>query len=274
MKQQLHTLIQSFHGSYEPLLFNELFAACCAWVKLERNGEIDGQNQTLEEVFRNPSFSSFYQKSLTDEKLASTVERLTSSMQELVRAGVVTYQDLSETITHLCQSAGRQVGSLSHPQELLDLGVQLLDGQVASVYCPFNAGYQFGQNIQSGGEIVCETMNMTDAFLGQVHNLLLDKSVDIIATDPIKTPKLIGEGGLKQFSSAVAMPPFGVKYGKDEIHDIWGRFPEKSLMGDVYHLRHMLHMPILWSVTSPMVSFSAPQRVRSTSSKTLSKRIG
>jgi type I restriction enzyme M protein len=240
VKKQLSSLVESLRGSLSPTSFSQIFAACSAWVKLENEGTCQNPENTLEEFVDREILSGYLMANDNVQIENSWVEKLKLSLEKLLSSGVINYQDLSESINELIEPNGKSLGELAHPKEVIELGGKLLNSEAATVYCPFTSGYAFAHKVASYERAVCETLNMTDAFFGRVHNLLLDQNVEIVLTDPIKMPTQIGEGGLQQFDSAIAFPPFGLKYGKDEIHDIWSRFPETSLMGDVYQLRHML----------------------------------
>nr|WP_223231646.1 type I restriction-modification system subunit M/S [Pseudoalteromonas distincta] len=126
------------------------------------------------------------------------------------------------------------------PQELVELGISLLKNNNESVYCPFNTGYFFANYLPKKSRKCGEAKASNDVFFAEVDAFLLDSDFHIRKTDCILLPSFIGDGGLEQFQSAIAFPPLNQKYGKLELNDIWGRFPESSLTGDVYHLRHML----------------------------------
>ncbi|MCD9554732.1 N-6 DNA methylase [Photobacterium carnosum] len=240
MKKELLSLVESQRGSLSPLLFSQVFAASCVWVKLENESTFSNPDLLFEEFICNEILSSYLLLDYEFPVQVSWIEKLKFSLNALLSTGVINYQDLSDAIIELVDQSGKYSSEIDIPTEVVELGVKLLNKKISTVYCPFTSGYLFAHKIGSYDYAACETANMTDAFFGRIQTLLLDQNVNIVVSDPIKTPTLIGEGGLQQFDSAIALPPFGVKYGKDEIHDIWGRFPEKSLMGDVYHLRHLL----------------------------------
>lgn len=245
MKTQIHTVIETLRSNHKHEAIAELFAACCAWVKLIDDGQLEakylpqetGKSDQLESVIRDcvtDFFSGFRSKSkISDEEIS----HILTSLQDLIRANVITYADLSESIKGLLDFKD---GELIVPAELTRLGVALLNNQIDSVYCPFNAGQDFAHELPETSQVAIETPLMTNAFYAEVHNLLLGKKIQVACANPIFAPTFIGDGGLRKFDSAVSFPPIGQKYGKDEIKDIWGRFPEQSLMGDVYQLRHML----------------------------------
>lgn len=246
MKKQLYTLMDSFRGSNEPQASTEIFAACCAWVKLIETNKLEPEhlpqptgvidqlrtviNHCVTDLFTPPDCR------FSDEE----IHYLLTSLQDLIRANVISYADLSEAIKTLLEDSGKKGSEMTVPNDLTQLGVTLLGEQVDSVYCPFNAGQAFAHQLPKASQVAVETPYQSNAFYAEVHNLLLDREIQVACANPIFAPTLIGDGGLKEFQSAISFPPIGQKFQKNEIKDIWGRFPEQSLMGDVYQLRHML----------------------------------
>ncbi len=252
MKKQIYALVDSLSRAHEPSIFIEQFAACCAWVKLMVSNDLNEEmffDQTL--VDQTPNIERL--KKILEESVSvnfnsnrwilshSEFRHLINALLELVKTNTVSYQDLSDAIDIALNADGKRLVGFSISKELSKLGVDLLEEKINSVYCPFIAGYKFAHLLPATSDVVGETPLPSDEFYAEIHNILLNRKFDVYRTDPILMPTLLGEGGLRQFQSAVAMPPFGTKfYNKAEVQDIWGRFPEKSLMDEVYQLRHML----------------------------------
>jgi len=248
VKKQILSLVNTFqHQSLMSLNeFTELLAACSAWLKLTDDNKLDklqaysgkATKEQLFEVLSNNVDVHFTSTKwqLTDEKLSE----LLHSMRQLLSAQAISYKDLSISINQLIDDAGKKTGSISIPDELCQLGVSLLGNQVGSVYCPYNNGNDFAIHLPKTSEKYGESANESDVFNASVHNILLSNNFHIVNSDPISSPHYMGDNGLKQFTSSVAMPTFNVNDKYKNINDIWDRFPEKSLMSDVYFLRHML----------------------------------
>lgn len=248
MKKQILSLVNTFqHQSLMSLNeFTELLAGCSAWLKLTDDNKLDklqaysgkATKEQLSEVLNNNVDVHFTSRKwqLTDEKLSE----LLHSMRQLLSAQAISYKDLSISINQLIDDAGKKTGGLSIPGELCQLGVSLLGNQVGSVYCPYSNGNDFAIHLPKTSEKYGESANESDVFNASVHNILLDNNFHIVNGDPISSPYYMGDNGLKKFTSSVAMTPFNVNNKYKNINDIWDRFPEKALMGDVYFLRHML----------------------------------
>lgn len=252
MKKQIYSLFDVFRGSLDISVFTEQFAGCCVWVKLMMTNCLEQEKQFNSSLL-NPHenikrlidvLSEHISIKLDYEKWKSSnleLCNIINSLLDLLKTNTISYQDLSEAIEEALDSDIKNNISAKISKELGQLGIDLLEDKVNSVYCPFVAGYKFSHLLPINSDAYCETPLSVDSYYVNVHNILLDKNIHVVQSDPVLMPTLLGEGGLRQFQSAVAMPPFGTKfYNKVEIQDIWGRFPERSLMDEVYQLRHML----------------------------------
>lgn len=249
MNKQIWKLIDNYRGPLDLSEYIVQIAACFLWVKQTESKSID------DDIRFDRTSKDFH---LLQQKLVCAVQvenvfmpsrgqltgentfQLMISLQELIRAKVVTYKDLSDTIKLMSSEEGKYSSQFSIPEELCKLSVSLLGKKNQLVYCPFGRGYYFAHELPKTSEAFGESKVLEDVFFAGVHSFLLDREFSIHPVDPIGYPSFVGDGGLKQFDSAIAFPPLNLKYGKNDINDIWNRFPEKSLMGDVYHLRHML----------------------------------
>ncbi|WP_445428793.1 N-6 DNA methylase [Alishewanella sp. HL-SH05] len=131
-------------------------------------------------------------------------------------------------------------GTYTIPDELCELALLLVSGNINTVYCPFEKGCDFILYLPTNNDVTIETSSENDVFYAKIQSTLLNQPVKIIKTDPINTPRQITGNSLKQFDAVIAMPPMGARINKESFADIWGRFPETSLMAEVYFLRHML----------------------------------
>lgn len=131
-------------------------------------------------------------------------------------------------------------GTYTIPDELCELALLLVSGNLNKVYCPFEKGCDFILYLPTNKDVTIETSSENDVFYAKIQSTLLNQPVKIIKTDPINAPRQIISNSLKQFDAVIAMPPMGAKINKEPLTDLWGRFPESSLMAEVYFLRHML----------------------------------
>lgn len=246
MNKQILSLISAYRGKLSTETFTEILAACMAWLKLSSDGKLDDEHD----------FKGAASKELLVKVLNSCVDvhfssekwdigdtqltKLLNSLCELIKANVVSYIELSEVIKHLHYGEGRNSSVFTVPVELAELGAKLIGNNIKSVYCPFLGGSDFAMQWSKSVDKCGESLVGSEVFFAEVHSILLGNKFNTVNANPIYFPHYIGDGGLRQFDASIALPPMGMKLQLNEINDIWGRFPEKSLMGDVYFLRHML----------------------------------
>lgn len=173
---------------------------------------------------------------IDDEGFYLIVEKVSNAIAK----GLISYFEVAEIVFELrCQDSHFENQA---PNEIVELGTKLLSGEIKTVYCPFTASHRFAEKLSlQGQEVYLELSNPSDTAWTRMSAELKDAKYnqEFLPSHPVRSPIYIGEKGLKQFSHTIAMAPFGGKYPKD-INDIFGRFPEKSLMGEVLQLRHML----------------------------------
>ncbi|WP_286235340.1 N-6 DNA methylase [Thalassotalea sediminis] len=244
MNKQIWSVINGYRGKLSGKVFIEVFAGCSAWLKLLSDGELDDEHkftgeETKEQLAKvlNDCVDVNFTQYQWDIK-GSELTELVTSLKKLLDAKAVSFTDLSCAIKELQNGEGK--GGFSVPDELAELGSRLIGENVKSVYCPFSRGVDFAMQWPSSVEKCGESLVDLDVFLSEVHSVLLNNNFHTVNINPIYSPYYLGEGGLKQFDASIAIPPMGMKLKSEEISDIWGRFPEKSLMGEVYFLRHML----------------------------------
>ncbi|MDO7084761.1 N-6 DNA methylase [Pseudocolwellia sp. AS88] len=170
-------------------------------------------------------------------ELENALNEFIAKIARLLQSKVINGKDLNTAIKVL-------YGKSSHhyviPNELCQLGVDLLGSSIQQVYCPFEKGCDFALFFPEQTKVVTETNSKDDVFYAKVQIVLLNKSLQIIETDPIKSPSLIVDGGLRKFDAVIGMPPLGSRIKGKVDGDIWCRFPEDAFFGEVYYLRHML----------------------------------
>lgn len=252
MNKQVWSLLDNFRGALDAHDFIVQIAACFIWIKQTGTKVIDEHDRfdaSIEPATMH-MLPSMLEHAVGTETIflperrgkfsGEKIYHLMRGLQDLLKAQLVTYKDLSDTLKFISADFGKS-GNLPHvPYELATLGINLLGDKTETVYCPFNNGYYFANELPSSSEKQGETLASIDVYFAEVDRFLLDSNFSIVQNDPFQSPYYVGDGGLVQFDTSIAMPPFGLKIKSKEINDIWGRFPEKSLMGEVYFLRHML----------------------------------
>lgn len=246
VNKQIESIVNTFRAGQKSEDFIEWVAACAAWIKLTHDNKLDDELHFKNEAstkqlisILNNCFDVEFPTSQWEIK-DQILTKLLTSLNDLIKAKVVTFNELSLAIKQLLASENHKLGTLIVPNEIAELGATFISSNINSVYCPYGSGYEFAERFPETVEKFGETNNKSEAFYAAVHCLLNDKTFNLKSSDPIDSPSYIGEGGLRQFDASISMPPFGLKIKASQINDIWGRFPEQSLMGEVYFLRHML----------------------------------
>lgn len=170
-------------------------------------------------------------------ELEGALNEFIAKLCKLFNSKVINSNDLSDAVKEMYSKIE---SSFVIPNELCHLGVSLLGNSAQQVYCPFEKGCDFALSLPELSQATTETNSIDDVFYAKIQSALLNKSLNIIKTDPIENPTISGDGGLKKFDASIAMLPIGTRLKGEVESDIWNRFPEKSLMGEVYYLRHML----------------------------------
>lgn len=252
MNKQIWSLLNNFRSAIELRDYIVQIAACFVWLKQTETQVIEQQDrfdysinsidvhQLVYKLNHAVGIETIFMPECRDKLNGEQTLHLMKSLQELLKAKIITFKDLSDTLKFMSLDLGKS-GYMPHvPDELTMLGIKILGDRTQSVYCPFSTGYYFSSRLPAESRKCGEAKVAADVFFAEVDNFLLDTDFPIVHSDFIHNPHYLGDGGLHQFQSAIAFPPLNQKYDKFDVNDIWGRFPESSLTGDVYHLRHML----------------------------------
>jgi type I restriction enzyme M protein len=134
----------------------------------------------------------------------------------------------------------RTLGGLI-PTEISELMTALV-GELAgkSVYCPWDSFSNFASlACREGAKSSIESSIHT--IIPGLVNIFKDMDAEICYGDPIMHPAYKSQGQLQQFDLTISLPPLGTKYDKQVNEEDWfNRFPEKTISGDVLHIRHII----------------------------------
>lgn len=131
-------------------------------------------------------------------------------------------------------------GYSATPNEVADLCVRLAGiSSTDTVYCPFDNSLKLAErsnditrNVFFEGRVITP--------LPYLINILEEGSISVKQGDPVREPSWVEDRKLMQFDVALADIPFGVRYRHGEIVDIFRRFPESTLYGEVLSIQHVL----------------------------------
>lgn len=243
MNKRLYSLIDSYRGALTLAEFTKLLLLTSVIIKgkekeetlnLVENDSLSFPNDTpkiVEEQFPTLSMDVLlYSSKLPKEDL----EGLYQALLKLVLSGGLSYKEI---IQIALTSNDSKTSAYSIPSEIAELGTQLIP-EVGSLYCPFDPSLGFFTHLNNETNVYSESV-ATEAFeLSKIICFLLDIKAELRHSDPINSPSFIDKEHLQHFDATLAFPPLGLRH--TSVKDIWGRFPEKAIVGDVYNIRHML----------------------------------
>lgn len=137
--------------------------------------------------------------------------------------------------------AGKPTSDMAISPSLADLLVALANLKSGDeVYVPWDRSGQLAARIVSTGVGAwVETHN--PALVSPLLCASASTGWTLHVTEPIAAPSALEKGQLKQFGHAVCFPPMGLRYRPEVIsNDLLRRFTEKSPVGDVLQIRHLL----------------------------------
>jgi len=138
-------------------------------------------------------------------------------------------------------SFDRRDGSFASAPSLCELLIELAGIKAAQrVYVPWdNSGQLASRVVRSGATALVETRNPT--LPAQILGLANVCGWDINDTDPVGAPAALDQGMLIRFETAVCIPPMGLRYSTEVLeNDLFDRFVEKTPVGNVLQIRHLL----------------------------------
>ncbi|HDS0937061.1 TPA: N-6 DNA methylase [Pseudomonas putida] len=132
-------------------------------------------------------------------------------------------------------------GIFGYAPTLCNLLVALLEiTPQQTVYVPWEGSGQIAARVvRSNTKVWVESQMPTTP--AQILNLISATGWKLHPTNPVQAPAALEKGQLIQFDTAVCAPPMGVRYSQDiSGNDLWGRFEEKTPVGNVLHIQHLL----------------------------------
>jgi type I restriction enzyme M protein len=124
---------------------------------------------------------------------------------------------------------------------LCDLLVALLEiTPQQTVYVPWEGSGQIAARVvRRNAKVWVESQMPTTP--AQILSLINTTDWKLRPTNPIQAPAALEKGKLIQFETAVCAPPMGLRYPPEFAgNDLWGRFEEKTPVGNVLHIQHLL----------------------------------
>jgi len=287
MKEKvINQMLESFHAT-TPLTFTEsleLVIQILVWIKLSTTKAIpeelqlnaallnDHPSRTLEVLNQlGREDNELLRQAFSDGKWLNRLDPLSlrpalGLALRLNDTGILQGLDIIDVIMTVL-SRDKYSGEFPLPIEVVSLLVALSNicpGD--SVYTPWDScGQIAAQAAKSAATVYLE--NPCHSAIPALISLLAEKPFEVHYAEPIKNPSAMDSGKLRQFDVAVAAPPFNVRYNLDVVKQDWfGRFPERTPLGSVLSIRHLL------SQTSGRVVVVVPNNLLFSSGTELSLR--
>ena len=127
MNKQIESVVNTLRAGQKSEVFIEIVAACAAWLKLTHDNKLDDNQRftgeaSIKELINilndcvDVNFSPDKWK-IEDQVLT----KLLNSLNDLIKAKVVTFHELSIAIKQLLASQNHQLGTLIVPNEITEL---------------------------------------------------------------------------------------------------------------------------------------------------------
>ena len=169
---------------------------------------------------------------------ASDLSALIQKIRLLGTQGLIDTLLLDDAAHWSIESRGE---SVSYSPSLCELMVSLAHvDQTQKIYIPWETSGQLAARVaRTGANLWVESQ--VPHTCAQMLNLVGGANWELHITDPVKSPRAIKQGKLVQFDTAICFPPMGVKYPNEICNDdLWERFTEKTQVGNVLQIRHLL----------------------------------
>jgi type I restriction enzyme M protein len=250
----LYQLIDAVRG-YSPVTYEvaqSLILQLLCWWRLSKEGRIPESVRfepwafepfpQLLEVIREAQSSLPYP--FIDEDVWQSLRQLNDlrpiveKIRQLESQGFLTALDLQDVAFWLCSKPGMDVPSVS--PDLADLMVGLATlSKDQTVYTPWEFSGQIASRVVRTQALTwVESQNA--ALLSPILCSSAQSGWTLHVTDPVEEPSALEKGQLKRFDCAICFPP-GRRYSNEVIErDLLGRFIEKTPVGSVLQIRHLL----------------------------------
>jgi len=237
------TGIEAFHIALELLVWAKLSYALRlpseARIGTAITGDLERALQSLLTVSKKESLDETF---ATVTKLRgvnpSEVNRLLQLAETLAASGSLERPSVDDLMPTAITGS---IVSTVLPTELGELITHLgeLSPDVA-VYTPWDFfGHLATLSSQAGAFAYLETPIRSE--IPRLVQILTSANTEIHYTDPIVEPSAMNGEFLRKFDVSLAFPPIGARYEKSMVEaDRFGRFPEKTGVGAVLAVRHLL----------------------------------
>ena len=226
----------------------ELIYVSKAWEKLSNDSKMENELR----------FDSFYNQKVDVKKLASIFEKLSKQIKlfklyrfdsklfdenKLIKIfGLVKNMNkLPNVNDSFYLEKGKLVG-YSISNQVVELGIKLLDGVSNEIYIPFTHGFAYTQ--YTNKKIFADFQNPQSELIAELINILEDKEIEFFLTNSLEHPAFINPDAphlLKEFDTVLSFPPFNVRGDFDARNDSFNRFKfQKGTVLNIAYFEHIL----------------------------------
>ena len=220
---------------------------------------IQGRFQEIAESDENSIKARIFQKTPLDQIPVDTTQQILSNMLQAWQRELLEFSQITEALI-LCQNQSNPKGGHWFlPNEIAELMVGILDmPENASLYCPFDENITVAPQVSQTGNVVNEIEG--DSLLALVSLYLQGDKPNTVFSNPLTHPTQTTPGGLQRFDYSICAPQPKARFKVNQLHDLYGRFPEQPLYGDVIYIRHLLSQTL--KRTAIVVSSAMLQRTK------------
>jgi type I restriction enzyme M protein len=228
------------------------------WAKLSQNGELPSEFSLERSLLDRPLDAQSALSKAIDEGCpelrgsriidlvaaidARTLASVLELILRLVDNGLLEQFDPTDAIATVTSSAYAPptLDNAALPPEIATLLVRLAGLQPSdSVYVAWEQGQVAGRAARQAASVYLETRHSFD--FPVLVSLLSRRPFEVHYADPISSPTAVEAGKVRKFDVSIGTPPFNQRYGADVAERDWfARFPERTTLGSVLTLRHLL----------------------------------
>lgn len=225
-----------------------------AWAKLSQGDELPSDLRLSQRFVREPGSAISVAQQVA--ALGGQKQQAFAAFDRLAKRDIAQFGDVFKLalqfqaqglLDHIdaadayCVLDDTKLGGNAIPAEIAEILVRLgapVEGE--SAYVMWDRGGQIASRLAAmGADAYLESPEMSPT--PALVSLLSPRPFSVSYADPIRSPSAVEGGKLKVFDVAVSVPPFGIRYGNfDAERDLFGRFPERTPLGNVLAIRHLL----------------------------------
>lgn len=243
----------------------ELLYVLKAWQKLSKAGKID----------EKLTFDTFYNQKIDIKSLSIILDKLSKQfnvfeqrrlrLTSLTQDQLIKMLGLVKNIEKLPSvndtfylNKGKRGAAYSVSNQIAELGIKLLNGDIEELYVPFTSGFPYSK--YTNKKIYADNQLPMAKLHAELINILEDKNISFDLTNSLEKPTFINPDAphlLKAFDSVLSFPPFSLRGNIDINNDKFHRFNfQRGSVFDIAHFEHILAQTKTKAVVLMSVGFT------------------